>query len=167
MVWFIGIAAVVALVRIASSAGGAPQSQELEAGVCRARVVRALVSEFVEAFNRGDEVELDRLFEQPPKFRWYSSGAPGRRLRTAAHRRDTLIAYFRSRHRHGDTLRLESFRFVRGSGGIGHFGATFRRSADDFRGGRSFVIPGKGAALCPVQGARFFVMSLGGPRRVR
>jgi hypothetical protein len=158
----------VVLAGVAAAVGaGATPGGEREAGACQAPVIRGLVGEFVQAFNRGDSARLDRLFAQPPAFKWYSSGAPGRRLRAAAHRRDTLVRYFRARHDRGDTLRVESLRFIRGSGGLGHFGGTFRRSARDFRAGRPFVIPGKGAALCAADGARFVVVSLGGARGTR
>ncbi|MCP9484422.1 MAG: hypothetical protein MSC30_01045 [Gaiellaceae bacterium MAG52_C11] len=110
------------------------------------------------------------MFAREPDFQWYSAGPPGLRIMGAAYRRDTLLSYFRARHRNGDRLRLRSFRFNGNSNGFGHFEYRLERKARDYRAGTSFQIPGKGAASCDETPAfvsgdrtRFVVMSLGGP----
>jgi hypothetical protein len=124
------------------------------------------LSEFVRAFNRGDGETLQRLFATEPRFKWYSSALPGKRIGAAAQRRGTLIEYFRRRHQRGDTLRLRSFGFHGSSAGVGHFAATMRRSARDLLNGATIRVPAKGAAACVGGSAAFVLMSIGGPQHV-
>lgn len=67
-----------------------------------------------------------------PAFEWYSTTAPGARLRAASHRRATLRAYFRGRIRQHERLRLTrlkaSYELRRD---LGNFYGTLVRSADD------------------------------------
>jgi hypothetical protein len=137
---------------------------EWSAGHCAAETVRRALIDFSHAFNQGDAQTLDEVFATEPSFRWYSSGKPGERLNEDAHRRETLLAYFRDRHDSGDSLALRSYRFQGNAAGVGHFNGTFRRSASEYRSGASFVVAMKGAALCRGRGAKFVVLSLGGPR---
>jgi hypothetical protein len=132
--------------------------------VCEAAEVRALVVDFVAAFNRGDLARLDAIFAPKAAFKWYSSNAPGRRVRSAAFRRDTLLGYFGRRHARRDRLRLLSFGFNGNSGGYGHFDYRMRRAAADFRRGRSFRLVGKGAVDCALDPKAIAVWSMGGPQ---
>jgi hypothetical protein len=133
---------------------------------CDVATTRAMLAAFVSAYNRGDFRRLDRLFSRT-HFVWYSANAPGARLRGAASNRETLIAYFRARHRRGDRLALVRYRFNGYSGGseLGHFDWGARRRADDFRGGRWFELTAKGALDCSRSPATFAVLSLGAPSR--
>jgi hypothetical protein len=134
------------------------------ASSCTAGDTRTTFERFVAAYNAGDTVTLDSLFAQEPDFQWYSSNPPGLRFGAAAFRRSTLMSYFRSRHARGDRLRVISFRFNSVSGGFGHFAYVLERRARDFRGGRKFRLPGKGAMSCSLDPKAFVVLSLGGPR---
>jgi hypothetical protein len=78
---------------------------------CEGGAVRALVERFLKAFNEDDQRQLDGLFVSEPVFRWYSTDAPGERIRAAARNRTSLVSYFAARHRDGERLRLRHFRF--------------------------------------------------------
>jgi hypothetical protein len=163
------VAALVggALAVAGSAAGGGTSGAAGIGSVCTAAAPRSAVSAFVAAFNAGDAYRLDGLFARRPRFQWYSSPTPGRRLRAAAANRGTLVEYFRARHARRDRLRLASFRFTGNSNGYGHFALVLRRSAADYRHGAWFGLVGKGAAICTgplsAQRARLAVLSLGGP----
>jgi hypothetical protein len=133
---------------------------------CDVATTRAILGAFVSAYNRGDLRRLDRLFSRT-RFVWYSANAPGARVRSAASNRETLIAYFRARHRRGDRLALIRHRFNGYSRGtaLAHFDWAARRRADDFRGGRWFELTAKGALDCSKPPVTFAVLSLGGPSR--
>ena len=118
---------------------------------------------FVAAFNRGDLARLEGLFATVSEFQWYSSGAPGSRVRAAASTRATLRAYFARRHRAGDRFRLVRFDYNGDSGPYSNFGLTLQRSASDFRRGAWFSLVGKGAISCQSQPGKLIVVSLGGP----
>lgn len=133
---------------------------------CDVTAVRATLTRFVRAYNRGDVRLLDRLFSRE-RFVWYSSGKPGlRRLGDAANRA-TLIPYLRRRHRRGDRLALLGYRFNGYERGRGHgqFELSGRRRANDFRGGRWFTTIGKGAIDCSELPRAIAVLSLGGAVR--
>jgi hypothetical protein len=150
----------VALVAVLASAMFLPISRA-NARACTPSQVHSAFSSFVSAFDGGDSAGLDKLFAGPGSFVWYSSSPPGRRFSPRAERRDTLIAYFRSRHAAHDRIRILSFQFNGNSAAVGNFEYRLRRSARDFREGAWFVISGKGAALCKGTQVRFVVMSVG------
>jgi hypothetical protein len=160
--------ALTVIALVLAAAAGAPDSGSAAASGCDPAAIRAAFSSFVSAYNRGDSVRLDALFANPPAFRWYSSNAPGLRRTAAAKNRGSLAAYFRSRHREGDRLRLVGLTFTgNDAGGHGNFVFRLKRAASDYRRGSPFGLIGKGAAVCsenpsaePVQ---FVVVSLGGP----
>lgn len=133
---------------------------------CDVATMRVTLAAFVSAYNRGDLRRLDRLFSRT-HFVWYSANAPGARGRGAASNRETLIAYFRSRHRRGDRLALVRYRFngFFRSSELGNFDFGARRRADDFRGGAWFELTGKGALDCSKPPVKIAVLSLGGPSR--
>jgi hypothetical protein len=161
-----GLAAVLATLALASLA--ATGTGATVASPCGRDSLRTAVGAFVSSFNAGDSLRLDALFADEPAFGWYSSGPPGLRTRAAAANRATLGAYFRSRHRRQDRLRLIAFRFTGNSPGYGNFTLVLKRSAADYRRGAWFRLVGKGAAICsdaPPEPVRFIVVSLGGPLR--
>ena len=86
---------------------------------------------FVGAFNRGDLAAVDDLFAREGEgWVWYfANDRAGRRLGSAAARRDTLRGYFADRIRRHETFRLLRFE----EGGDGNFTFLLRRRADDLR----------------------------------
>jgi hypothetical protein len=108
---------------------------------------RQLVESFVDGFNRGDALQLDRLFAGPGVFEWYSTDAPGERVNDDAVDRSSLIEYFAQRHNHHERLDLRSSQFTGVSpSGLGNFEFELLRSADD--GLVSTPYGGKGAFNC-------------------
>lgn len=158
----IGIAAFNAAERNAaasdSRASAAAQSD------CTSTTVRSALVSFLTAYNEGDLERLDSLFAEPPAFQWYSANGPGQRIGSSARQRDTLIGYFRARHRLGDLLNLVSFQFNGNWGGHGNFGMVLKRSISNFRQGEWFRLQAKGAAECAGRSPLFTVMSLGKPK---
>jgi hypothetical protein len=128
-----------------------------------ARAAASLVPRWIDAYNTGDMRRLDRIFAPAGVFVWYSSPAPGVRLRAAAKDRSTLLPYFLDRHRAGDRLRIVYWKFNsrRARDDEGGFEFTLRRRARDYRGGRSFTLQGKGSVACARR--QISVVSLGGP----
>jgi hypothetical protein len=120
------------------------------ATLCTPAEVQSVVQRFVRAFNAGDSRRLDRLFAREPGFEWYSTDAPGERLRGAAYDRATLLRYFARRHARDERLELRSFQ-VNGNteaAGIepyGNFQYKLVRSARDLAPTHYL---GKGAARC-------------------
>lgn len=139
------------------------QADELEARSCGKAKTLGAFRAFVAAYNRGDSAALDRRFAPEPDFRWYSSGAPGRRVGNAAGRRRTLIRYFAKRHASGDRIRIRRLDYNGRSSTYGNLGFEILRRSDGFRGGGWIRVPGKGAASCYDGEARFIVMSIGSP----
>lgn len=133
---------------------------------CTTKDARAVLTDFVQAFNKGDDQKLDSLFAENPKFNWYSSSPPGRRLGAAAKSRATLIDYFRGRHAREDRLQLVEFQFNGNWSGYGNFDFKMRRSAADYEAGEWFQVFGKGACTCNDTNAQLIVISLGGPSDV-
>lgn len=134
---------------------------------CTGAVTREAIVSYIAAFNHGDYESLDAQFAPPADFEWYSSGRPGQRLGSKSHDRDTLLGYFRARHRAGDRLGLVSFGFNGDSGRYGNFELELRRSATNFRDGEWFRLIGKGALICSADSTQFIVMTLGGPEPPR
>ncbi|HEY5977477.1 MAG TPA: hypothetical protein VIT85_06435 [Solirubrobacterales bacterium] len=128
---------------------------------CTAKETRAALVSFTRAYSRGDLDRLDSLFAEEPRFEWYSTDGPGRRIGPPSRVRDTLIPYFEHRHRKHDRMTLASFGFNGNSPRYGNFEMRLRRRADGFRGGDWFRVWGKGALVCPGDDARFIVISLG------
>ncbi|MDQ4026354.1 MAG: hypothetical protein M3217_12840 [Actinomycetota bacterium] len=117
--------------------------QHLETG-SRARA-KALVHDFVRAYNRGDLERLDEIFPQEPGFEGYYT-APERTWERGEDR-STLIGYFERRHRLDDRLTLETLRVQRKRHERGWgFYFELRRSSDESRAEGFYA--GKGAADC-------------------
>lgn len=133
---------------------------------CDADALRTALTAFVRAFNAGDTRRLDGLFSRA-NFVWYSSGAPGARWLRGDAMRNSLVPYFRSRHRRHDRLTLLTHRFnsYEAARQLGHFELTAERRADGFRNGEAFRLTGKGALDCARPRVSFAVLTLGGPNR--
>ena len=138
----------------AFSATPPPDAEDCVAGESRAVVMR-----FVAAFNARNIAALDRVFAPAASFNWFSTGAPGVRLRALAYDRSTLMAYFRSRHRQGEKLRLVRFQGNGNSNGYAHFQFLLERRARTLR---PTIYEGKGAAICAASGDTISVWSVGG-----
>jgi hypothetical protein len=124
---------------------------------CSVTETAALVTAFLDAFNRGDLDELDGLFapagEGREDFKWYSSddgGGP-----QAVSERDQLLDYFSDRRRHAETMRLVSLDLGMGRGNAVGIGYALIREADDIPRG---VARGKGQIDCA--SGRFYVWTM-------
>jgi hypothetical protein len=98
---------------------------------CTPQVVHIVVERFIDAFNRGDIAQLDRLVAQQPQFVWYATDAPGQRFNAEAQDRDNLMAYFAARHRQHEHLVLNSLDVTFTNASRGGLWAHLTRSADD------------------------------------
>jgi hypothetical protein len=156
------LAAASAVLLLSLSTADVQRASSGSSEVCTSPRVHLLLDTFVRAFNSGNLPLLNQLFAPQGSFVWYSSNAPGLRANPQAQDRSTLIGYFRRRHAMRDRLGVLSFRFNGNSSGLGNFIFRMRRRADDHRGGASFRIVGKGAALC-TRPVAFVVLSLGAP----
>jgi hypothetical protein len=130
----------------------ATADQTAAAPTCSARPV---VDAFVGALNRGDLAAVDELFAREGEgWVWYfANDRAGRRLGSAAARRDTLRGYFADRIRRHETFRLLRFE----EGGDGNFTFLLRRRADDLR---AVERVGKGWVSCTT--GRIGVWGIGG-----
>jgi hypothetical protein len=149
----------LALALVPAAASGAEVPADVED--CAPGAVQRVVGRFITAFNARNLPALDRVFSPAESFNWYSTGAPGVRLRAAAYDRTTLLPYFRARFRAGDRLRLVSFRSNGNSNGYGHFQFRLERRARTLK---PTVYEGKGAAICAASGDTISVWSVG-PKR--
>ena len=116
--------------------------------LCSTAEVEGAVRRFLAAFNRGDSRALAAVWAAEPDFQWYSTSAPGERLRARARDRASLIPYFRARHARREHLELTAFR-VNGNTPAakpyGNFEYRLVRSARDLR---AMDYHGKGALHC-------------------
>jgi hypothetical protein len=97
---------------------------------CTPQGARQVVERFIDAFNRGDTAQLDRLVSQQ-QFVWYATDAPGQRLNAEAYDREDLMAYFAARHRQHEHLVLNSLDVTFTNASRGGLVAYLTRSADD------------------------------------
>ena len=111
--------------------------------------LRNLISEFIDAYDKGQPGLADRFFANAPAFQWYSEQPL--REGASAYDRTTLDEYLRQRHADGDQLTVVSVDFNSVRGGIGNFGFVLDR-----RGTR---LPSKGALDCASR--KFIVWSIG------
>ncbi|HEV2012496.1 MAG TPA: hypothetical protein VGR77_01215 [Candidatus Dormibacteraeota bacterium] len=155
---------LAALLVLAGCGSSEPGTASSTAGVCNSGPVHELVTSFINAFNAGDTVELDRLVAGDQQgFLWYSTDAPGQRFDPSARVRTSLITYFEQRHRQRERLELRSFTFNGNSAGnfghgIGNFEFELIRSAD---GLGPTPYGGKGAASCYQVPARLMLWGMG------
>lgn len=137
----------------------APPAEGTDAEGCSRAGVEELVRGVLGAFNAGDVRAFDRLVAEKPEFKWFSvSGSPGRRIRSAAFDRATLLRYVAARHRQQERQRLFRFSFNGRSAVHAHFDFSVVRSARDYRAQR---VTGKGAVDCTLTTPRVAVWSLG------
>jgi hypothetical protein len=130
---------------------GVPGSTSGSAGIsnpCSADDVRLVVGRFIDAFNRGDLVQLDNLVSDQ-LFSWYSTDAPGQRINEEAKDRGTLIAYFAARHQQHERLALNSLDVTFTNDRAGGFVFMLTRSADD--GLPPTRYGGKGEVQCAIR----------------
>lgn len=118
-----------------------------------------IVSQFMDAFSRGDVEAADDLVTKGEEFRWYAVGTPGiagSRLEAEARDRASLLVYFKGRSRVGESLAMDDFvingshQSGNGSSGDGRFvNVSFkvRRVAEDLDG-RGAQLWGKGLVDC-------------------
>jgi hypothetical protein len=114
---------------------------------------------FVRNYAAGRVAVIDRLWAREPRFQWFSAGPPGARLGRPAYVRATLAAYFRSRIRRHERIRLtEVHAGYDPRSEIVDFSGKLVRSADDMRP----RVPSdfKGAADCVSGRPTFIVWSM-------
>jgi hypothetical protein len=120
---------------IAANAQGAPKPiRALPQARCTANATKAFVRRFVRSYGSGQVGTAERFWAPAPRFQWFSAGAPGARLGSAAYVRSTLGSYFAARARAHERIRLTEL----GAGydpkrHIVNIGGKLIRSADHFR----------------------------------
>ncbi len=143
---------------------------------CQPDEVTRLVTDFLEAFNRGDQDQLTRVFPaqdnggvgvDPSRLRWYSvtdEGPDGQKRHFVAHSRAPLLAYFRERHQQHEQLQLRELLVRVDLGTMDDVPINFQlaRQADDIPPERGFA-SGKGGIYCPTQTIFLWSMGQGGP----
>jgi hypothetical protein len=110
--------------------------------------VRVVVELFIDAFNRGDLVQLEQLVSDQ-LFSWYSTDAAGQRFNEDAKDRGTLIAYFAARHQQHERLALNSLDVTFTNDRAGGFVFSLTRTADD--GLPPTRYGGKGEVQCAIR----------------
>lgn len=149
------IGAVVAVSALALAAGTTAASRVRRD--CAPTEARTTFDRFIRAFNRGDDVALDRLIAPAPSFVWFSVSGAGRRLGDRSKDRSTLARYFATRHALRDRLRDVTFSGGGNANGYAHVGFLLTRSADDELPSR---YEGKGAVICDDGGDTIAVWSM-------
>jgi hypothetical protein len=136
---------------------------------CTAAALQTLVHRFVGDLNTGRLQAINTLWAPAPRFQWYSTGSPGKRLGPAAYNRATLIPYLRSRiHEHEKLVLVKLDGGYEPSRRIANFAGKLIRSADDIT---PQLVPGpngprprrhdfKGAADCTTGHLQLIVWSM-------
>jgi hypothetical protein len=148
----------------AAEPGSGDHTASVSAQACGKAAAREALKSFVAAFNRGDYERLDALFAPRPAFQWYSQNGPGQRIGAKAKDRESLIPYFRARHRVGDRLGLIALQANTGTNRKWNFGLLIRRSVPGFLHGEWFRVDAKGAVECGNNGTAIVVLSFGSPQ---
>src|SRR2546427_5048702 len=125
---------------------------------CTPQGVHQVVEHFIDAFNRGDIAQLDRLVSQQ-QFVWYATDAPGQRLNAEAYDRENLMAYFAARHRQHEHLVLKSLDVTFTDASRGGLWAHLTRSADDGLPPTRYV--SKGEVQCSTTPSSLTVWAMG------
>jgi hypothetical protein len=108
---------------------------------------KRLVRTFARSYSAGRVAAINRMWAPEPRFRWFSTGAPGARLGPAAYDRRTLTGYFRARVRAHERIRVTRLRALYSrKRRVVDFSGKLVRSADDLRVGPAHDF--KGAADC-------------------
>jgi hypothetical protein len=132
---------------VAALGGTRPASATPTSAGCTAAATKGLIHTFVRDYGRGRIGVVDGLWAPAPRFKWFSTLAPGARLGVRAYDRKTLVGYFRARARVHEQLHL-----VKLAAGydparrIVNFAGKLVRSADDIA--PRPPQPFKGAADC-------------------
>jgi hypothetical protein len=149
----------------------APSDAQLEAQVtvtdagtlpadCSVLKVAATLLRFVDAFNHGDQRQLDEVFQI---HNWYTvderSGESHHEVRLA--HQSELLTYFAERHQKGERMRLlevDTSSTLGWHGGV-DFAYVLTRQAEDLPDGPNHIAQGKGAMTCPER--KIFISSMG------
>lgn len=125
----------------------ASKTERLTASRCTTGATEAVVRRFAGGYSGGQVTAINRLWASTARFEWFSTRAPGARLRARAKDRATLVAYFRARVRAHERIQLLTLK-ARYSQTIGvvDFSGRLVRSADDLSPGRKLWF--KGATDC-------------------
>lgn len=99
---------------------------------CTEDSARQVVTSFVEAYNRGDLVQLDALFARGDRFQEYRV-LPLERDWPQSSNRQSLLAYFKERHQQGDRFTLNDLDVGRAKEGGFYFQAYLERESNDVR----------------------------------
>jgi hypothetical protein len=141
-------AAVLVSVAALACVGSAAAVSTATPTLCTTAEVDGAVKRFLAAFNAGDSKALAAVWAAEPDFQWYSTTAPGARLRAKASDRASLIPYFRVRHAQAERLKLTAFRVNGNTGGKKPYGNFEFRLVRSARGLPSTDFHGKGALHC-------------------
>lgn len=159
-------------------AATASRSAAARATTCQGQEVERVVTGFIAAFNRGDQVDLARFFPakgsdphdpahawygDPNQLRWFTlvRANPGRGINALnLYTRETLLVYFAERHQQHERMRLVSLTINPAGSTPSAAAINFRvaRQANDLPGG---IFPGKGGINC-AQGT-IYLWSQGDP----
>jgi hypothetical protein len=150
--WLLAFALVCLAAATAATSDASPTTTharaQYSAGACTVASTTHLVYVFVASFNRGRVEAAERVWARAPRFQWYSTTQPGKRLGSRSKDRSTLASYFRGRARMHEQIRLTQFHAgYDPKRNIVNFGGKLIRIADDAAGPpkqRDF----KGAADC-------------------
>jgi len=134
---------------------------------CKPRQAAAIVATYVDAFNRGDQAMLDRLFVPKPEFQspaFYALGEVYGKGRVRAfdfedEEKDRLLEYFAERRRLGERLELLKVIFGRAAAegeekNTVWMNFLLSRHAPDLKpglGGPKRLLGGKGGIDCETQ----------------
>lgn len=103
------LVAFVVVLSLPGILGKVPQfaeSRSVEAQKCGVGDARETLQAFFQSLAERRVARTDALFAAEPLFEWYSTTAPGARLRAEARRRSTLPDYLRARIAKRERLRL-------------------------------------------------------------
>lgn len=138
---------LVAATLVAALIGFSVSAARAVASGCTSGATKTLVRTFAAGYSAGKVATIDRLWAPEPRFRWFSTGQPGGRLGPRAYDRGTLAAYFRTRVRVHERIRVTTLRAgYDPKRRVVDFNGKLVRSADDLRPGPPQEF--KGAADC-------------------
>ncbi len=123
---------------------------------CDRRLVRALVRDFIDAYNEGDIDRLDKMFPPQEEFGLYRAW-PEREW-PESDDRATLMNYFQKRHEYEDRLKIERLNLSSRPSPDGSCGMSyvFGRVSDDPLPWGDGRFSGQGGVL-PAKGQLFFI----------
>jgi len=125
---------------------------------CTPQGAREVVERFIDAFNRGNIAQLDRLVSRQ-QFVWYATDAPGQRFNAEAENRENLMAYFAARHGQHEHLVLNSLDVTFTNATKAGLWAHLTRSADDGLPPTRYV--SKGEVQCSTVPSSLTVWAMG------